>query len=241
MLQKLLKPWPTRLFLRKISGLIILIAGILIVVLSGLSYYGNSVGDLVVTVEDVINRSLSLSETGEFGASDASTMLAARGIKDIRDSTYYYIPEDITEGNGLKSDMKSNMYFAYSFYLKNTSEVSVSYSATVSIDQQSKGLDQAVRIMIVVDDEEPLIFARPKADGTPEVLENNESVLKKGYSTIPFAEDKFSAVNQKVMEIEQIQKYTVVIWVEGWDPECTDAIVGGKLEVSLTFRILEGD
>jgi hypothetical protein len=43
------------------------------------------------------------------------------------------------------------------------------------------------------------------------------------------------------MEIEQIQKYTVVIWVEGWDPECTDAIVGGKLEVSLTFRILEGD
>jgi len=241
MLQKLLKPWPLRLFLRKISGFIILITGILIVVLSGLSYYGNSVGDLVITVDDVINRSLSLSETGEFTAEDASTMLAAHGINDIRDSTYYYIPEDIAEGNGLKSDTKSNMYFAYSFYLKNTSDVSISYSATVSIDQRSKNMDQAARIMIIVDNEEPLIYARPKADGTPEVLEHDESAIKKGYTTIPFTEDKFSAVDQKVMEIGQIQKYTIVIWIEGWDAECTDAIVGGNLEVSMTFRILEGD
>ena len=241
MLNSLLKPWQSRLFLKKISGLIIFITGIAIVVLSGLSYYGNSVGDLVVSIDDIINRSLSLSETGEFAAADASTMLAARGIKDVRDSTYYYIPEDITEGNGLKSDLRSNMYFAYSFYLKNTSDVSISYSATISIDQQTKDIDKAVRIMIVVDDEEPMIFARPKADGTPEVLENNESVIKKGYSTIPFTENKFSAVNQKVMEIEQIQKYTVVIWIEGWDAECTDAIVGGNLEISITFRILDGD
>ena len=241
MLQKLLKHWPLRLFLRKISGFIILITGVLIVVLSGLSYYGNSVGDLVVTVDDIINRALSLSETGEFGPEDASTMLAAQGIKDIRDSTYYYIPEDIREGNGLKSDTKSNMYFAYSFYLKNASDVSISYSATVSIDRVTKDIDQAIRIMILVDDDEPMIFARPKADGTPEVLENNESAVKKGYTTIPFTESKFSAVNQSVMEIDQIQKYTVVLWLEGWDAECTDAIVDGGLELSITFKILEGD
>lgn len=241
MLQKLLKPWPLRLFLRKISGFIILITGVLIVVLSGLSYYGNSVGDLVVTVDDIINRALSLSETGEFLPEDASTMLAAQGIKDIRDSTYYYIPEDIREGNGLKSDTRSNMYFAYSFYLKNASDVSISYSATVSIDRVTKNIDQAIRIMILVDDDEPMIFARPKADGTPEILENNESALKKGYSTIPFTENKFSAVNQSVMEIDQIQKYTVVLWLEGWDAECTDAIVDGGLEISMTFKILEGE
>lgn len=249
MIQNRLKRWPARLFLKKISGMILAITGVLIVVLSGLSYYGNSVGDLVVTVDDVINRSLSLSETGEFGAADASTMLAARGIKDIRDSTYYYIPDDITEGNGVKTDEKSNMYFAYSFYLKNASNVSVSYSATVSIDQQSKGIDKAVRIMIVVDEDEPMIFARPKGVDAetgkliPEVLENkgNASVIMKGYSTIPFTGSRFSAVNQKVMEIGQIQKYTVVIWIEGWDDECNDAIIGGNLEISMTFRILEGD
>ena len=138
MIQKLLKPWPTRLFLRKISGMIILITGILIVVLSGLSYYGNSVGDLVVKIDDVISRSLSLSETGEFGTTDATSMLAAQGIKNIRDATYYYIPEDIAEGDGLKTDTSRNLYFAYSFYLKNASDVSVSYAATINIDQQTK-------------------------------------------------------------------------------------------------------
>ena len=241
MFQKLLKPWPLRLVLKKISGLIILITGVLIVVLSGLSYYGNSVGDLVVTVDDIINRALSLSETGEFKAEDASTMLAAEGIKDIRDSTYYYIPEDIREGNGLKSDNKSNMYFAYSFYLKNASDVSISYSATVKIDRVSKNIDQAIRIMICVDDDDPMIFARPRADGTPEYLADNESVIHKGYTTIPFTEDQFSVVNQSVMEIDQIQKYTVVLWLEGWDAECTDAIVDGALEISMTFKILEGE
>lgn len=242
MLQKMLDRWQVRFVLKKISGFVILITGVLIVVLSGLSYYGNSVGDLVITVGDVINRSLSLSETGEFGPSDSSTMLAAMGIKDIRDSTYYYIPEDIAEGNGLKSDTRSNMYFAYSFFLKNASDgVSISYSATVSMDHYSKNIDQAARIMIVVDDEQPRIFARPRPDGTPEVLENNESVIKKGYTTIPFTTDKFSAVDQHVMEIDQIQKYTVVIWIEGWDVDCTDAIIGGNLEISITFRILEGE
>lgn len=241
MLQKLLKPWPLRLFLKKVSGFILVITGILIVILSGLSYYGNSVGDMVVSIDEIIKRSLSLSETGEFAATDASTMLAAEGIKDIRDSTYFYIPEDIREGNGLKSDRKSNMYFAYSFYLKNTSDVSISYSATLTIERQSKGIVNAVRIMILVDDEEPVIYARPKNDGTPETLEDNESAIKKAYSTIPFTDDYFSVVNQKVMEIEQIQKYTVVIWIEGWDADCTDAIVGGNLEVSMTFRIIEGE
>ena len=247
MLQNRLRRWTTRLFLKKISGMIIAITGVLIVVLSGLSYYGNSVGDLVITVDDVINRSLSLSETGVFGADDARTMLAAKGIKDIRDSTYYYIPDDITEGNGVKTDEKSNMYFAYSFYLKNASSVSVSYSATVSVDQQSKGIDKAVRIMIVVDEDEPKIYARPKAvdeetgDLIPEVLESNESALKKAYSTKPFVGNKFSAVDCAVMDIGQIQKYTVVIWIEGWDDECNDAIIGGNLEISMTFRILEGN
>lgn len=242
MYQKLLKPWPLRLFLRKISGFVILITGVLIVVLSGLSYYGNSVGDLVVTVDDIIKRALSLSETGEFGPEDASTMLAARGVTDIRDATYYYIPEDIREGNGIKSDTKSNMYFAYSFYLKNASDVSVSYSATIGIERVLKNLDSAIRIMILVDDDEPLIFARPRPDGTPEILEESESsVIKKGYSTIPFTGNSFSAINQNVLELDQIQKYTIVIWLEGWDPDCTDAIMNGGLEVSITFRILEGE
>ena len=36
-----------------------------------------------------------------------------------------------------------------------------------------------------------------------------------------------------------IDKYTVVIWLEGWDPECVDNIMGGEVKLSMNFHILD--
>lgn len=239
MFEDMLKNWPLRLFLKKISWMVIAITGTLIVIIAGLSAYGNAVGDLVITVDDLTFRALALSEVGKFEAEDTSTFLSAEGIKDIRDSSYYFIPEDIMDGNGLKSDTKTNMYFAYSFYLKNMSNVSIGYEAVLKIARKTKGVEEAVRIMIIVDDEEPVIFAKPKKDGTPEYLEGSDSVFKKQYTTVPFTEDEFRIVQNPVMEVELVQKFTIVMWLEGWDVDCNDDIVGGEMEASITFKILE--
>lgn len=241
MQDKLLKRWPLRLFLKKFSWLIIALTGIPLLILMGFSLYGNSVGDLVVSINANTVRSLSLSETGEFGTLDSTTLLAAEGIKDIRDSTYYFIPENITEGNGLKSDKNENFYFAYSFYLKNVSNVSVGYSVVLKLDEQTKGVDKAIRIMVIIDDAQPLIFARPKADGSAEVLESDGNAIKKSYTTIPFTENEAEIINQPVSEVNSIQKYTVVMWLEGFDEDCKEEIIGGKFSASLTFKILESD
>ena len=238
-MDNLLKRWRLRLFLKKTSWLIIAITGILLVVMIGLSVYGENVGDLIVSVDAKTVRALSLSETGEFESKDSTTLLSAEGIKDIRDSTYFYVPENITEGNGLKSDKENNLYFAYSFYLKNMSNVSVGYTATLKIDKCTQGVDKAIRVMVLVDDKEPLIYARPKEDGTPEILEDDESVNKKGYTTIPFEENAIDIVNEPVMEVNAIQKYTVVMWLEGWDSDCKDNIIGGRFSASITFKIIE--
>ncbi len=239
MFEKFLKRWHTRLFLKKNSWLIIAITGVLLTVIVGLSLYGENTGELVVSVDAKTVRSLSLSEIGKFEAADSSSLIAAEGIKDIRDSTYFYIPENISEGDGLKSDKKENRYFAYSFYLKNVSNVSVGYSATLKLDKYTQGVDKAIRIMVLVDDNEPLIFARPKADGSAESLLDDGSVNKKGYTTIPFTENEMEIVNQPITEVDAVQKYTIVMWLEGWDSDCKDNIIGGKLSASLTFKILE--
>lgn len=238
---RLLKPWPLRLFLKKISWLVIAVSGIALVILIGFSLYGNNVGDLIITVDAKTVRSLSLSETGEFGTKDSTSLLAASGIKNIRDSTYYYVPDSIREGNGSKSDTENNHYFAYSFYLKNMSNVSVGYSATLKLDQLSKGIDKAMRIMVLIDDEEPLIFARPKDDGTPESLEEDGNAIKKAYTTEPFIGNEVVVVTEPTVEPDKVRKYTVVMWLEGWDSDCNDSIVGGKLSASLTFKILDAN
>ena len=34
-------------------------------------------------------------------------------------------------------------------------------------------------------------------------------------------------------------KYTVVIWLEGNDPDCIDELIGGTLKLSMDFKITE--
>ncbi|HAE88313.1 MAG TPA: hypothetical protein DCG79_00395 [Clostridiales bacterium] len=37
------------------------------------------------------------------------------------------------------------------------------------------------------------------------------------------------------LEVGQIVKYTVIIWLEGQDPQCVDAILGGQVKLSVEF------
>lgn len=238
---RLLKRWPLRLFLKKISWLIIAVTGVALVILIGFSIYGNNVGDLIITVDAKTVRSLSLSETGAFAATDSTTLLSAEGIKNIRDSTYSYVPDSIREGNGAKSDKVNNHYFAYSFYLKNMSNVSIGYAATLKLEQVSQKIDEAIRIMILIDEDEPLIYARPKANGDAEELIDDGNPIKKPYTTQKLIGNEMDVVTQLAVEVDKVQKYTVVMWLEGWDADCNDGIIGGKLSLSLTFRILDSD
>ena len=34
-------------------------------------------------------------------------------------------------------------------------------------------------------------------------------------------------------------KYTVVIWLEGNDPDCVDDIIGGQIKFGMDFNIIE--
>ena len=41
------------------------------------------------------------------------------------------------------------------------------------------------------------------------------------------------------MNIGSVDKYTIVIWIEGDDPECTDDLLGGVIKMSMTIEVLE--
>ena len=56
------------------------------------------------------------------------------------------------------------------------------------------------------------------------------------YGTTPFeSEDTvYESVNENFNPGDVI-KYTLVIWIEGNDPECLDNIKGGNVEMSITY------
>lgn len=54
--------------------------------------------------------------------------------------------------------------------------------------------------------------------------------------TTPFASEKIVTTGlREGIKNGEYDKYTVVIWYEGEDPECTDDIIGGWVECYMDF------
>lgn len=55
-------------------------------------------------------------------------------------------------------------------------------------------------------------------------------------TTVPFASEKTVCTGLRPdFEHDGMDKFTVVIWLEGEDPECVDDIIGGEIELAMSF------
>ena len=55
-------------------------------------------------------------------------------------------------------------------------------------------------------------------------------------NTVPFASERTICTGlREDFEHEGMDKFTVVIWLEGEDPECVDQIIGGEIELAMSF------
>lgn len=56
------------------------------------------------------------------------------------------------------------------------------------------------------------------------------------FTTVPFESDRIvCSGDRKQIKTDEYDKYTVVIWYEGEDPECVDDILGGWVEMFMKF------
>lgn len=139
------------------------------------------------------------------------------------DNVYYkWLPDDIDD-RGPGSHNGDN-YLAYTFYVENQSEEVSDYWSEVIIDDVVRGVDEAVRIKIYRNGE-AITYAKIGANGYPE--EN----------TVAFQEDNLVVRNHvEAFEPNAVDRYTIMLWVEGTDPECTDNILGGEFKVHMKFN-----
>ena len=57
---------------------------------------------------------------------------------------------------------------------------------------------------------------------------------------IPFTSDIQVASGEKAeVAPQEIHKYTVVLWVEGEDPQCTNDLIGGHAGLSMQFTLID--
>lgn len=153
---------------------------------------------------------------------------------DIRYSNKLYAKElefmDNISGDWLPQNIDSEKdgshngdnYIAYSFYVGNTSDQTINYWYSIKMLDVIKNVDEAVRISIYENGVKTLYAKKNELTGEAEP------------GTTPFYSDKYSVLKQrKGLKPMESDRFTVVIYLEGDDPECVDAIIGGELKLKM--------
>ena len=220
----------------RILVIILIILLLFLSILFACSSYVNKAGDFTVTLDkDAYIMGLSLSETKAF--ENPTRFLAGTKCANMSECTLEWLPQDIDEIDGSHNRSNDQEFMAYTFYLKNAGQVDVGYYGSIKIDSAALGADEAMRVMVFRNGE-PTIYAKPKK-GTTNILENNEGHYRVDKNFI--ANDKVMEISEENFPVGQVDKYTVVIWLEGWDPECVDDIMDGEVKLSMNFVAHELD
>lgn len=113
-------------------------------------------------------------------------------------------------------------YIAYSFYVGNTSDQTINYWYSMKMLDVIKNVDDAVRIAIY-------------ENGVKTVYAKKNDLTKDAEpDTIPFYSEKYAVLKQrKDLKPMESDRFTVVIYLEGDDPDCVDAIIGGELKLKM--------
>ena len=102
----------------------------------------------------------------------------------------------------------------------------INYWATIEIEDVIKNVDEAIRVMVIKNGERTIYAKKNKSTGN---AENN---------TQPFYSDNVIMLEKNEnFQVDSEDKYTIVIWVEGDDPDCTDELIGG--EIKMNMRLTE--
>lgn len=149
--------------------------------------------------------------------------LSARDLEFMDNISIDWIPTNIdNEANGSHN---GDNYIAYTFYVENEGTDTVDYWYSIVIDDVIKNVDEAARVMIYLNGEKT-VYAKINA------LTNEPEK-----DTTPFfSKDKAVLEERKAFSPGDIDKFTVVIWLEGDDPDCTDNILGGEIKMHMEIR-----
>lgn len=181
-------------------------------------------GSFTVSIDkyEMTKYGLSLSETKEMAR--PTSQLNAKIAEKMTNISGENIPDNVDQIDG---EHNGRDYIAYTFYVQNAGEVEVAYDYEIRMSGVTNGLDEAIRIRVYINGGEPVTYAKTKSDGTgaePGTVEfTSEAVVMRG------REDGF--------EPREKTKFTIVIWIEGNDPDCLDWLIGGKMKLDMDISI----
>lgn len=197
---------------------------------------------------------------------NGSSYLASKKMPEYDNITYGqfkdYLLTEIDGVDGLHS--VSGKYFAYTFYVVNNGAKTIDYDIAVNILSASKGLDDAIRVLVIEDTtfygasdnrRNAVVTAKPAVDengdwkfengnpvmqtlvdihGNPLDVQDN-AVCFRDRTTTYYR--RFNGLQNTTSK--NIHKYTVMAYLEGGDPDCNNEIRGGGIKMNVEMKVYE--
>lgn len=163
-------------------------------------------------------KNIYLSEDGS--ADSKTRQLSADTIDYMDNISIKWLPEGLdTEAVGAHN---GDNYIAYTFYVVNDGDETVNYWYEVDIDDTVKNVDEAIRIM-VYQNGEPTVYAK-----------KSKATKKAEPGTKMFVSETVAVLEQrKKMKPHSQDRFTIVVWIEGDDPECLNDLLGGEIKMHM--------
>lgn len=173
-----------------------------------------------IAKDDMTRYGLTLSETRDmkFCTSRLNAEINERITNISRDD----LPDNLSMIDGQHN---GDNYIAYTFYLEHRGTDATDVEYAVTIKGVTLGLDAAMRVRLYIEDEY-VEYAKTRDDGTgPEP-----------YSTEFYSIDTVTTGILEDYAPGDKTKFTIVIWLEGDDPECVDRVIDGMATVEMSFN-----
>ena len=248
------------------KGLWMLLGTLLLALLAllGMAWVSQMRGLFTINMDDDLFREgFVLSETADFA--HTAHNLFSEPAADIPCISIASLHTDIDDYEGQHNGPG---YFAYTYFLRNDGESVVDYRWEMKITGESLEASTAAWVAII-EDGALALYAEAAADGTPETvppasvsdrgyleipvldlapdpgvylqpMHTTGRVTYYRLTPTPFADPLTVATGyQSEVVPGDVHKYTVVVWFEGDDPDCTDALIGSHLGLGMQYTLVE--
>ena len=177
-------------------------------------------GDFTISLDPNLSQKSGLIMYEKESEKQDKRILKATKVEFMDNISVKWLPENINNmGEGAHN---GDNYLAYTFYVENKGSDTINYWYEILVDDVIRNVDKAIRVMVYRNDEKK-IYAKPN-----EITGEAEEGTTKFYSDLEVMVEGRQDFNPG-----DIDKFTIVIFIEGDDPDCIDALIGGEMKMHM--------
>lgn len=204
----------------KIIKITLLIMLLFLIIIYFLLRVIHETGYFTVTLNTDLAEESGLVMYEKISEKKEKKILKATKVEFMDNISVKWLPEGLHER--AEGSHNGENFLAYTFYIENQGSETINYWYEILVDDVIKNVDKAIRVMIYRN-EEKTIYARAN-ENTGEA----EPGTKKFYSEMEVLLEHRENFNPG-----DIDKFTIVIYLEGEDPDCVDALIGGDMKMHM--------